>query len=230
MTADALPPPSTHSSWLWGAFGASHKPSAPAPPVEPAPEPSADELAAREKRAKQTAKEAAKCEKWKTKLLSNSAMVKFMMSSLDKVGCPFDESLLVCMSCDANRAGGFSPEAGIVLCQNKFLNRQHMEDTITHELVHAFDHCTTTVNWKSPIQHACAEIRAVNLSGECQFTRELRRGNFQIARHHQACVRRRAILGLKMLPGCEEGTVAEDAVRVAWDACFNDTAPFDEIP
>ncbi|KAJ3239184.1 Mitochondrial inner membrane protease atp23 [Chytriomyces hyalinus] len=172
----------------------------------------------------------AKCEKWKGKLLSNSAMAKFMLENLEKVGCPFNASHFVCMPCDSNRAGGFSPDAGVVLCQNKFLNRQHMEDTITHELVHAFDHCTTNINWKSPEQHACAEIRAVNLSGECRFTRELRRGNFQIARHHQACVRRRAVLGVSMLPGCGEGTVAEDAVRVVWDKCFNDTAPFDEIP
>ncbi|KAI9330066.1 peptidase M76 family-domain-containing protein [Obelidium mucronatum] len=183
-----------------------------------------------EKKRIQTEKDSLRCEKWKGKLLKNSAMVKFMMENLERVGCPFDESHFVCTPCDTNRAGGFSPAVGVVLCQDKFLDRQHMEDTVTHELVHAFDHCTTNINWKSPEQHACAEIRAVNLSGECKFTREFRRGNFQIARHHQACVRRRAILGVKMLPGCETGTIAEDAVRVVWDSCFNDTAPFDEIP
>ncbi|KAJ3135366.1 Mitochondrial inner membrane protease atp23 [Physocladia obscura] len=154
-------------------------------------------------------KDCAQCEKFKDKLLKNSAMIRFMMQNLEKVGCPLTKKHLICTPCDKDRAGGFAPEIG---------------------LIHAFDHCTTNVNWKSPEQHACAEIRAVNLSGECRATREFRRGNFQIAKHHQACVRRRAILGVKMLPGCETGSVAEDAVRVVWDSCFNDTTPFDEIP
>ncbi|KAJ3069891.1 Mitochondrial inner membrane protease atp23 [Podochytrium sp. JEL0797] len=228
-------------SWFSRSSPASEAPAAavtPPPVVEPQPTdalttpnpavPATPEEI--EKLRIQTEKDCRQCDKWKGKLLKNSAMIKFMMESLEKVGCPLDPSHFVCTPCDTNRSGGFSPDVGVILCQNKFQNRQHMEETITHELIHAFDHCTTTINWKSPEQHACAEIRAVNLSGECRFTRELRRGNFQIARHHQACVRRRALLGLKMLPGCETGTVAEDAIRLVWDSCFNDTAPFDEIP
>lgn len=43
-------------------------------------------------------------------------------------------------------------------------------------------------------------------------------------------MKRRAIAELKQLPHCQGERVAEDAVRAVWDSCFNDTAPFDEIP
>ncbi|KAJ3300464.1 Mitochondrial inner membrane protease atp23 [Borealophlyctis nickersoniae] len=100
---------------------------------------------------------------------------------------------------------------------------------MAHELIHAYDHCTANVDWGNPEHYACSEIRAASLSGDCKFTRELRRGNFSIAKHHQACVKRRAILALKQIPHCQGEGVAEDAVRSVWDSCFKDTAPFDEI-
>ncbi|KAI9208780.1 peptidase M76 [Polychytrium aggregatum] len=156
-------------------------------------------------------------------------VVRFMMDELQKSKCPFRDDLFTCMPCDATRAGGFSPEIGVVLCQNQMQSKQHMEDTMTHELMHAYDHCTVKVNWSNPEQYACAEIRAITLSGECKFTRELRRGNFGFGKHLQTCVRRRAIYAMKQVPEFQEGTVAEDAVRYVWSSCFSDTAPFDEI-
>ncbi|KAI8847632.1 peptidase M76 family-domain-containing protein [Chytridium lagenaria] len=173
-----------------------------------------------------------KCERWKgealTKQLTNirqkGPMVKFMMDHLERVGCPMTKDHFRCTPCDMTRAGGFAPEFGIVLCQNRFKGKQHMED-----LIHAFDHCTTKINWNNCEQYACSEIRAANLSGECKFTREISRGFFGFAKHHQACVRRRAIFALQQIPPCSRKGVAEDAVRLVWDSCFNDTAPFDEI-
>ncbi|KAI9359548.1 peptidase M76 [Zopfochytrium polystomum] len=156
-------------------------------------------------------------------------MVKFMIDNLERVRCPFRKELLQCVPCDAVRSGGFSPGMGVVLCQNRFTSRQHMEDTLTHELIHAYDFCTTKINFNNCEQHACTEIRAANLSGECKFTREVGRGYFALAKHHQVCVRRRAILSLKQNPSCAGPNVAEDAVRAVWNSCFRDTAPFDEI-
>jgi mitochondrial inner membrane protease ATP23 len=53
------------------------------------------------------------------------------------------------------------------------------------KLMHAFDHCTTHMDWNNCEHFACAEIRAANLSGECKFMREFQRGFFGISKHHQ---------------------------------------------
>jgi inner membrane protease ATP23 len=63
-----------------------------------------------------------------------------MSKELEKVGCPIKTEELKCMPCDNTRSGGFSPEYGILLCQNRCYNIAHMEETIAHEMVHAYDH------------------------------------------------------------------------------------------
>jgi inner membrane protease ATP23 len=108
-----------------------------------------------------------------------------MRSQLEKAGCPLNDSHFHCSNCDLSRSGGFIPSHGILLCQNRLLSKQHLQDTLTHELIHAFDHCTTNVNWNDCRHLACSEIRAISLSGECKFTREMKRGHFAIAKHHQ---------------------------------------------
>eukprot|EP00842_Homolaphlyctis_polyrhiza_P005777 jgi/Hompol1/61/HPOL_003977-RA len=152
-----------------------------------------------------------------------------MMESLEKAGCPFKPEHFRCVPCDASRAGGFAPAHGIVLCETQLMSKQHTEDTMAHELIHAYDFCTVKINWNRCRDVACSEIRAAALSGDCRFSRELMRGHFGIVKHFQDCVRRRAVLSLKTLPKCQGDGVAEDAVRSVWDSCFKDTAPFDEI-
>lgn len=34
----------------------------------------------------------------------------------------------------------------VVLCENQILNDREMADTITHELIHAYDHCRAKVD------------------------------------------------------------------------------------
>ena len=85
--------------------------------------------------------------------------VVFMMKHLKLNGCNVSSDDIVCAPCNVNRAGGFSPEAGaVVLCQGKFLNKNHMEDTIVHELVHMYDHVKFKVDWNNLRHHACSEV------------------------------------------------------------------------
>jgi inner membrane protease ATP23 len=45
---------------------------------------------------------------------------------------------------------------------------------MVHELIHAIDLCRTKMDPLNNCMHmACTEIRAENLSGECDWTREL---------------------------------------------------------
>lgn len=81
-----------------------------------------------------------------------------------------------------------------------------MEDTLTHELVHMYDHCKFNVDWKNLRHHACSEvsdqcvilrfidicrgarlpkIRANSLSGDCRYMRELGRGFVSFSKQHQ---------------------------------------------
>ncbi|KAJ3254440.1 Mitochondrial inner membrane protease atp23 [Boothiomyces macroporosus] len=178
--------------------------------------------------AEEFEKQALKCEKIKTKLIHTSPIVKFLLSEIALLGTTFNVDNIKCLPCDETRSGGFAPKYGIVLCQNQILEKSQLEDTLSHELVHLYDHATADVNWNNIRHLACSEIRAVALSGECKFNRELKRGYFGIAKHFQECVRRRAIMGVMQGSGKTQKE-AEVAVRSVWQDCFNDTSPFDEI-
>jgi hypothetical protein len=84
--------------------------------------------------------------------------VVFMLKHLNLSKCPFPSSSIQCHPCPPTRSGGFSPDHGILLCQNRFFSKRHMEDTLTHELVHAFDHCKFDVKWNDLRHHACSEV------------------------------------------------------------------------
>jgi len=80
-------------------------------------------------------------------------------------------------------------------------------------------------------QQACTEVRAANLSGECRWLQELQRGNWQrIASQHQVCVKRRTLLSLRKNPACSKCIELEKIVDEVFKSCFNDTAPFIDIP
>ncbi|KAI0783400.1 metalloprotease ATP23 [Abortiporus biennis] len=170
------------------------------------------------------------CEKWKAEMMHYSPAVVFMMKHLQHSGCDVSFQNLVCVPCNDTQAGGFIPESGAIgLCQNRFMNKAHMEDTMVHELIHMFDHCKFKVDWNNLRHHACSEIRANSLSGDCRLRREFDRGFFSFSKQHQACVRRRAVLSVRANPACPDEATAERVVNEVWESCFNDTRPFDEI-
>jgi len=158
-----------------------------------------------------------------------------MFESLEALGCTVKDraKFVSCSSCDMDLTGGFNSEdASVVLCQNHLVAKNGMEQeqvnqTMVHELVHAYDQCRAHVDWSVCDQHACSEVRAAGLSGECDWKHELNRGNFNIAGQHQACVRRRAELSLQMNPNCA-GAQAAEAVERVFVRCYKDTAPFEK--
>lgn len=102
--------------------------------------------------------------------------------------------------------------------------------TLAHELVHAYDGCRAAVDWADCAHVACTEVRAANLSGDCDFSVELARRPLGMAANpwagHQAvCVRRRAELSVGSHAACA-GARAREAVDRVWAACYADHAPF----
>ncbi|XP_054750728.2 mitochondrial inner membrane protease ATP23 homolog [Lytechinus pictus] len=160
--------------------------------------------------------------------------VKFMLVAMEQIGCPVDlDTHIVCEPCasDSPVNGGFDPVNGqIVLCENKSPSQRILSTLLTHELIHAYDHCRAKVDWTDIRHVACSEIRASSLSGDCSFLSDsLYSWNFRFKNHHQTCVKRRAIGSILAVRDVSR-EVAEKAVDDVWETCFKDYAPFTCIP
>ena len=82
-----------------------------------------------------------------------------MREKVAQLNGSIDESNIRCCRCTHRAGGGFSPDAGIRICANEIINRKHMEDTLSHELIHAYDHLRFKVDFENLRHAACAEVR-----------------------------------------------------------------------
>ncbi|GAW19246.1 hypothetical protein ANO14919_087310 [Xylariales sp. No.14919] len=182
------------------------------------------------------------CEKWRDFALQHSPTVVFLRQKIAALNGNIDASNVVCARCPARltedgqvhrSSGGFDPGSGILICANEIRSQGHLEDTLAHEMVHAWDHLRWKVDWagdKNLQQAACTEIRASMLSGECRWTKEaLTRRNWTLTQQFQDCVRKRAVESLLARPRCKDDVQAVKVVNQVWDSCFSDTRPFDEV-
>ncbi|EFJ49957.1 hypothetical protein VOLCADRAFT_58919, partial [Volvox carteri f. nagariensis] len=147
-------------------------------------------------------------------------------------GCPMDRSYFHVLRCSAAVGGGFSPEHGVILCHNRLHTRREVLNAMTHELIHAYDHCRYGGHIGAATAGPTAEIRAANLSGDCSLFQELLRGNLPLlplgwAAQQRACVARRAALSVAMNPACGGSDAAAVVVSEMMPICLADTAPFD---
>mmetsp|Transcript_17270 Transcript_17270/g.35584 ORF Transcript_17270/g.35584 Transcript_17270/m.35584 type:complete len:206 (+) Transcript_17270:221-838(+) len=193
------------------------------------------------------------CNSWKEKLSYRSKTAIFLLDNLVSNGCEFDYSTFVrCTECEREIGGGFkvsSNTAGkpantnnasnndvknsdperphIIVCSNRVRDYAEFEQVVTHELIHAIDQCRVkNPSWSNNRrQLACTEIRASNLSGECNVGTEFMRGNTRMKGGQIECVKRRAKLSLGM-----HGKGGEDAVEGVFDKCYKDTYPFMRHP
>jgi inner membrane protease ATP23 len=171
-----------------------------------------------------------RCEDNRTYLLQYSPIVRFLSEEVRKLGGDLNDSNILCRMCTNQQSGGFSLSHGILLCANQFRNRGHQEDTMAHEMVHAWDHLKFKVEDTNLRHQACLEIRASTLSGECRFAREFfTRNQWRVTEQLQNCVRRRATLSMLARPGVRGEEHAGEIVNQVWEGCFRDTRPFDEI-
>lgn len=171
------------------------------------------------------------CQKMVDYAKRREPMVKFMLDKLAEAGCTVGEDFIRVQQCNAKVGGGFRAPDGVIICHNHLASQEEINHALTHELIHAYDHCRAKdLDWCNCTHHACSEIRAASLSGDCNFKMEFLRGHYSIAKQHQNCVKRRALLSVQMNPYCQKTGQAEKAVEDAFDVCFADTAPFDRRP
>jgi inner membrane protease ATP23 len=173
------------------------------------------------------------CEGYKTKALQEHQKAKFLFRALGRLGCRVDPWKFVnCVPCIDRISGAFHAAEGdtyeVVMCQNYLSSQDQFNQVLTHELVHAYDVCRAELDFTNCKQHACTEVRAASLSGDCDFWEEVSRGNVSFSNNHRRCVRRRAIKSVQFNPHCAEQ--AESAVAAVFEQCYGDKTPFGTIP
>lgn len=111
-----------------------------------------------------------KCEDNRDWLFKHSPTVRFLQDKIYALNGDIDASNVVCRRCPARiddkgqvhrQGGGFSPDHGILICANLMRDRSHLEDTLAHEMVHAWDHLRWKVDWagRMDLRHsACTEV------------------------------------------------------------------------
>ncbi|KAA1100988.1 Mitochondrial inner membrane protease atp23 [Puccinia graminis f. sp. tritici] len=210
-----------------------------------------------------------RCRGWKDDLVETSPVIRYLLQHISTLPVPDSQPSsseasrptrsipipINCGICSPMRSAGLfspnepdpsSPTGGQVkLCADSLASKAHLEDVLSHELIHAYDHRRFDIDWTNLRHIACTEIRANALSGDCKWTREVDRHNFNFARQRQICARRRAILsvaqhisaGSQPSGSGDQATSsktlaseqAEKVVDQVWSSCWSDTRPFDEI-
>lgn len=99
-----------------------------------------------------------RCETNRDYLLQYSPVVRFLKDEVWKLGGDLNGRNILCRMCTAEQSGGFHVDHGIMLCANKFRNRGHQEDTMAHEMVHAWDHLKWKVDENNLKHQACLEV------------------------------------------------------------------------
>jgi inner membrane protease ATP23 len=118
------------------------------------------------------AKDCKKCEEWRDYLFEYSPIIRFMSKNIMDLNGDLNRDNVQCRRCPTRRVigedgkphsvrqgGGFSPDHGILICANEMRNQGHLEDTLAHEMVHAWDHLRWKVDWSDLRHAACTEVR-----------------------------------------------------------------------
>ena len=86
-------------------------------------------------------------------------VIRYLSENIQQLGGDLHNHNIYCRRCTNRRAGGFDPEYGILICANEMKDQGHLEDTMAHEMVHAYDHLRFKVDWANNLRHAaCTEV------------------------------------------------------------------------
>jgi inner membrane protease ATP23 len=101
-----------------------------------------------------------RCETQRDWLLQYSPIIRFMNDNIKQLGGDLGKHNIRCRRCETGMQGGFDKSYGIKLCANYVETRKKMEDTMAHEMVHAYDHLRFKVDWDAQdLRHvACTEV------------------------------------------------------------------------
>eukprot|EP00760_Papus_ankaliazontas_P027429 PhM_4_TR3333/c1_g3_i1/m.84168/K18156/ATP23, XRCC6BP1; mitochondrial inner membrane protease ATP23 len=168
-------------------------------------------------------------------IMKDMNTITYLVDSIQQLGRTFNETMVKCVRSPSGAEG--PADAGylwqdtprgkrgeIVLFHDLLPTEADIERTLRHELVHAFDDARAKIEPTNCYHHACSEVRAARLSGECLYTEEVRRGHYNPAGCGMDCVRRRAALAVNGNTFCRG--FGERSVEKVFAACYRDYEPF----
>ena len=88
----------------------------------------------------------------------------FLREKARALGHDINESNIHCMRCPDSRGGGFDPDFGILLCANYRTSRSEVEDSLAHEMIHAYDYLRFKYDHTNLRHAACTEVSFAALS------------------------------------------------------------------
>lgn len=177
------------------------------------------------------------CLKMIHKALTQNEVIGKIVGEIEQLGCSIPENFFKCMQEEGSQKrglGGFTVPTGndeiykpqIIIFENNIRSKSMLETTLQHELIHAYDICKGKVDYKNCSHHACTEVRASNLSGECDWVQEMFRGHLAFRGGKMDCVKRRATLSVEANPHCRG--YGKAAVEKVFDTAYSDISPLSE--
>ena len=84
--------------------------------------------------------------------------VHFLKEKAQALGHDINESNIHCLRCPDSRGGGFDPDFGILLCANYRKSKSDVEDSLSHEMIHAYDYLRFKYDHNNLRHAACSEV------------------------------------------------------------------------
>jgi inner membrane protease ATP23 len=103
-------------------------------------------------------KDCKRCEDQRDWLLQRSPVIRFMREQIQGLGADLNGENMRCRRCTTAQLGGFDSNYGILLCANELATRDKVEETMAHEMVHAYDHLRWKVDPDNMKHQACTEV------------------------------------------------------------------------
>ncbi len=119
------------------------------------------------------------CEKHRDYLFRFSPVVRFLSEKVADLNGRLDAANVICRRCPARvledgsvvrSSGGFDPNLGILICANEARSRKHLEDTLAHEMVHAWDHLRWKVDFTGDRTQSLRHAACTEVSGQYATT------------------------------------------------------------
>ena len=87
-------------------------------------------------------------------------------------GADINSTNVRCKRCTTQQTGGFDSDYGILLCANELVGRRRVEDSMAHEMVHAYDHMRFKVDRWNLKHQACTEVGHTECTQGIDFGRQ----------------------------------------------------------
>ena len=88
--------------------------------------------------------------------------MKFMIAAFGNSAHKITDAFFVCTPCTVSMFGAYKKEEDgkneIILCANHIPRQETLEETMLHELIHAYDDARAEIDFNNVKHRACTEV------------------------------------------------------------------------